>query len=154
MAKPFTYFIKNSERFRNLLGPTLYAFRKSHPMFFKAYIELYNPTYWNAQALNVQKKETPTLLKVADMIEKQQLHQPLERLYYRFYRDYSDFATWADKHITKQQKQLPPILTVTHALRLALIQLLFTYAARIPQICTPNARRTRKHQCPADEARY
>ena len=126
--------LKHSPRFQNLFGPTWHGFHLSDPDTFQAYIELYNPTFWSAGALKAAPTQVPMLLRVADIVAQQNLYHPLQRLFYTLHRDYSQFACWAAKHVpnknTSPYKQ--QLLPVCHALRLALLQMLFTYTASLP----------------------
>ncbi|MBC6497159.1 MAG: phosphoenolpyruvate carboxylase [Alphaproteobacteria bacterium GM7ARS4] len=137
-----TSLYKQSQRFRHLTDFVLYAFQLTSSAVFRAYIELYNPVYWSDHALQIKKEEDfRHLLRVGDMVETLHMYPPLLRLYGHLYRDYAELATWAEECLQNKpqdsifhhrQRALDDLLPIIHSVRLALMQLLFTYTATIP----------------------
>jgi phosphoenolpyruvate carboxylase len=132
-----------SPRFRRLMRMVEHAFKFTDLRVTEAYLALFDPASWLDRAQSIEEAHAAEELRaVADMIERLDLHDRLQRILRVMRRDYMDLARALREHRrrTRETGEQPiavdPLtrdtLHLLHALRIALIDRLFRKAIRVP----------------------
>lgn len=140
----FQEMYHSSDRFRRLMTMVEHAFKYSDLTVLKAYLNLYDPGLWHLRAYSRDESDHfEILLRIADMMQGNDLFGRLTSVYYRFQRDhiFLSQALREHRHQARERDEKPIVVSggnrdamhLLHSMRLALIQYIFMMSARIPQ---------------------
>jgi phosphoenolpyruvate carboxylase len=139
----FQRLYATSARFRRLMNMVEHAFKYSDLNVLKAYIDLFDPGFWLAQAARRRDgSRAEQLLELAAVMERAALHERLERIWRAFLQDYLALAAALREHRRRTRDAGAEPIAVDaasrdsmhqlNALRIALIQELYLLATQVP----------------------
>ena len=137
----FRSLYRRSSRFRQLMGIVEYGAAISDPMVMKAYIDSLDPGLWIILADRTQDGAAAERhRRLADQLEDARLHERQARVFRRLYRDFTILRRTIDQMVADGEGGACAVadaetvahLRLLHAVRIALIQRIFTTAMQVP----------------------
>lgn len=129
----FDHLLKTSPRFRRAMGMVQRALACSDLDVFRAYLDGFDPGLWLARSGRARSgARRAELRKLAQQLEKLELHPPLAKVFRRLQ---ADVLLMMDQlHGTEGlQASTPHMLLLLHMVRLVLIHRIYLLAVHIPE---------------------
>ncbi|MCK5374980.1 MAG: phosphoenolpyruvate carboxylase [Alphaproteobacteria bacterium] len=124
---------QKSERLKSIFSLSDYAFSLSNPQIMKAYISLFNPTFWLTLAQNHPDLARSNQLSIiASHLEKSGHHDGIMSIYRHFAWDYTMLKRHRSISNTEDAEKIVNMACL-HALRIALIRKIYILAMDIPR---------------------